>query len=506
MIRAGVTSGERSTGFGRGASATRLSGRALPVSRSFVSLAPSQLEVAGRGQGREGRRHREISFLVPAGLVQEVDGAERPLVPDDGHVEHGLAAEREDQLVVEEDGADVVGRPPHVRPPLAKKPLRPCRRCHRLTPAHRIGRGLVAVVTLRLRGVGMIDEHGEELVTDDGAHGGIESREERMGLAGLAAGPRDGDQVRQRICEKRHDGGDTTVSAAACALYSRPSMIAAVLAWCLLVSVLVEPAWPQDQPPPPPPIPVPEISARSEEIVASLKTLDERLAVSAELANIEARLPAMTGRIQRQLIETQRLLDSEPPLAVLANLADAWRGIATDIAAWSDLLTSEAIVVQGELDRLNRLAGQWSRRREWPGRADWIWRSSSAATAPRCGATPTEGPCPGGKSPPSSGRGWSAKAGSSRNSWPTARNEPSSTPCSSWPCSSSSGWVTVARDTGAKTTRIWRAWPGSSGFRSPRRSSWLSPPLSGSIRDRRSSCAMWSRSSCWCRSSASCDS
>ncbi len=141
-------------------------------------------------------------------------------------------------------------------------------------------------------------------------------------------------------------------------------MIAAVLAWCLLVSVLVEPAWPQDQPPPPPPIPVPEISARSEEIVASLKALDERLAVSAELANIEARLPAMTGRIQRQLIETQRLLDSEPPLAVLANLADAWRGIATDIAAWSDLLTREAIVVEGELDRLNRLADQWARTRE----------------------------------------------------------------------------------------------------------------------------------------------
>ena len=141
-------------------------------------------------------------------------------------------------------------------------------------------------------------------------------------------------------------------------------MIAAVLAWCLLVSVLVEPAWPQDQPPPPPPIPVPEISARSEEIVASLKALDERLAVSAELANIEARLPAMTSRIQRQLIETQRLLDSEPPLAVLANLADAWRGIATDIAAWSDLLTREAIVVEGELDRLNRLADQWARTRE----------------------------------------------------------------------------------------------------------------------------------------------
>jgi potassium efflux system protein len=143
-------------------------------------------------------------------------------------------------------------------------------------------------------------------------------------------------------------------------------MIAALLAWCFLVTVFVEPAWPQDQPSaqPPPPIPVPEVSVRSEEVVTSLKALDERLTPSAELASIEARLPAMADRIQRQLTETQRMLDSEPPLAVLVNLADAWRGIATDIGAWSDLLTREAVVVEGELDRLNRLADQWSRTRE----------------------------------------------------------------------------------------------------------------------------------------------
>jgi small-conductance mechanosensitive channel len=143
-------------------------------------------------------------------------------------------------------------------------------------------------------------------------------------------------------------------------------MIAALLAWCLLVTVFVEPAWPQDQPSaqPPPPIPVPEVSVRSEEVIASLKALDARLTPSAELASIEARLPAMADRIQRQLTETQRMLDSEPPLAVLINLADAWRGIATDIGAWSDLLTREAVAVEGELDRLNRLADQWSRTRE----------------------------------------------------------------------------------------------------------------------------------------------
>jgi len=146
----------------------------------------------------------------------------------------------------------------------------------------------------------------------------------------------------------------------------RSGHVATVLAWCLLVTVFVEPAWPQDQPSVSalPPVPVPEVSVRSEEIVASLKALDERLAPSAELAGIEARLPAMADRIQRQLAETQRMLDSEPPLAVLTNLADAWRGIATDIGAWSDLLTREAIVVEGELDRLNRLANQWARTRE----------------------------------------------------------------------------------------------------------------------------------------------
>jgi small-conductance mechanosensitive channel len=109
---------------------------------------------------------------------------------------------------------------------------------------------------------------------------------------------------------------------------------------------------------------VPEISVRSEEVVASLKALDERLATTAELASIEARLPTVTDRIQRQLTDTQRLLDSEPTLAMLTNLADAWRGIATDLASWSDLLTREATVIEGELDRLNRLADQWTRTRE----------------------------------------------------------------------------------------------------------------------------------------------
>jgi potassium-dependent mechanosensitive channel len=145
----------------------------------------------------------------------------------------------------------------------------------------------------------------------------------------------------------------------------RSGHLAVALALCLLFGVLVDPAWPQDKPSasPPPPIPVPEISVRSEEVVASLKALDERLATRAELASIEARLPAMAERIQRQLTETQRLLDSEPTLAVLTNLADAWRGIATDLAAWSDLLTREATVVEGELDRLNRVADQWARTR-----------------------------------------------------------------------------------------------------------------------------------------------
>src|SRR5437867_13192425 len=111
-------------------------------------------------------------------------------------------------------------------------------------------------------------------------------------------------------------------------------MMRAGLAGGRPLSVLVEPPGPQEQPPPPPPIPGPEISARSEEIVASLKALDGRRAVSAELANIEARLPAMTGRIQRQLIETQRLLDSEPPLAVVANPADAGRGMGSGVRGW----------------------------------------------------------------------------------------------------------------------------------------------------------------------------
>jgi small-conductance mechanosensitive channel len=142
--------------------------------------------------------------------------------------------------------------------------------------------------------------------------------------------------------------------------------LAAALAGSFLLGLLVQPARAQDASfsPPPPPIAVPEISARSEEVGVSLKALDERLATTADLANIEARLPAMADRIHRQLTETQRLLDSESTLVVLTNLADAWRGIATELAAWSDLLTREATVIESELDRLNRLADQWARTRE----------------------------------------------------------------------------------------------------------------------------------------------
>lgn len=140
--------------------------------------------------------------------------------------------------------------------------------------------------------------------------------------------------------------------------------LAVALAGFFLLCVLLQPARAQDTSSSPPPIAVPEISARSEEVGVSLKALDERLATSADLANIEARLPAMADRIHRQLTETQRLLDSESTLVVLTNLADAWRGIATELAAWSDLLTREATVIESELDRLNRLADQWARTRD----------------------------------------------------------------------------------------------------------------------------------------------
>ena len=109
---------------------------------------------------------------------------------------------------------------------------------------------------------------------------------------------------------------------------------------------------------------MPEIAPRAEEVAASLKALDERLWTSSELVNIEARLPAMSERIRRQLAETERLLDADPTLGVLTNLADTWREIAGDLSTWTDVLTRAATTLEADLSRLNTLADQWARTRE----------------------------------------------------------------------------------------------------------------------------------------------
>src|SRR5215468_12159957 len=85
---------------------------------SSTWLGARQIEESWGRQGCEELTRGHVGLVVPACLVEKIDGAQRATAPHHGHVEDRGAAERQDQLVVEEDASDVVGRASDVRPPL----------------------------------------------------------------------------------------------------------------------------------------------------------------------------------------------------------------------------------------------------------------------------------------------------------------------------------------------------------------------------------------------------
>ena len=125
--------------------------------------------------------------VVPAFLVQQVDGAERAAVPHDRQVEDRAAAERGDQRVVEEHALHVGGRPPQVRLLARQHPLGPRRDVERLAAAHRVLARMGGVDPLRFAGRRVVAHQREELVAQDRAERGVERAEERLGLAGHGA-------------------------------------------------------------------------------------------------------------------------------------------------------------------------------------------------------------------------------------------------------------------------------------------------------------------------------
>jgi hypothetical protein len=122
-----------------------------------------------------------------------------------GHrdIEHGVAAQRSDEGVVEEDVADIVRGIADIRPPLAEEPARPGRLVERLAPTHRIRGGLIGIAALGLARVGVIAEHGEEPVADNGGQRPIQRGPQRRGLARLGERRRHCLEMREHVGARR---------------------------------------------------------------------------------------------------------------------------------------------------------------------------------------------------------------------------------------------------------------------------------------------------------------
>src|SRR5213083_735453 len=76
-------------------------------------------EIRGHGERGEDQADRHVAVIVPAFLVQEVEGAEDVTVPADRKVQDRRATERGDERVVGEMLADVRGGTPEVGMPFA---------------------------------------------------------------------------------------------------------------------------------------------------------------------------------------------------------------------------------------------------------------------------------------------------------------------------------------------------------------------------------------------------
>src|SRR6266545_7999718 len=93
--------------------------------RTSPRLVMREVEEGGGDEGGEGLGEGHVGLVVPGGFVEEIDGAERAPVPYHGDIEHRGAAEGQDQLVVEEHGANVLRGPADIGLPLDEEPLRP---------------------------------------------------------------------------------------------------------------------------------------------------------------------------------------------------------------------------------------------------------------------------------------------------------------------------------------------------------------------------------------------
>ncbi len=147
---------------------------------------------------------------------------------------------------------------------------------------------------------------------------------------------------------------------------------------CLAVCVSTAAAAQQSPVPTPPPtpvavaIPLPETAKRSDDLMVYLAQLEERLAPTQEIQEIEAQLPALSDRIGALRGATGNVIAESPALHEVDELLNHWRSFQDLLSDWSSRLTTRATQLGDELRGLDELRGIWQATRD----------SAKAANAP----------------------------------------------------------------------------------------------------------------------------
>jgi hypothetical protein len=111
---------------------------------------------------------------------------------------------------------------------------------------------------------------------------------------------------------------------------------------------------------PPASIPSAEISARANEVVNYLRTLEGDLEPSRPVVGIDRALPDISARLDDRTARTRETLDSGPGLATLDALVDAWQSSRVALVAWIDTLTTRAVWLEEQRQRLAELRETWA--------------------------------------------------------------------------------------------------------------------------------------------------
>ena len=111
-------------------------------------------------------------------------------------------------------------------------------------------------------------------------------------------------------------------------------------------------------------IPVAEVATRAAEVSTQLRRLTDPLKPSAEIDAIRVSTPGLHERVERDVEAAARILGDQPSLDVLQAQLQRWQQRQLVTAAWLNVLTERATLLQHALNRLADLGSTWSQTKD----------------------------------------------------------------------------------------------------------------------------------------------